>query len=77
MINKEEIKEKIDKILKVYEDDENRFGGYTATKRLHISAPEDYVESRTDWLSLQNHAEDMYYMLSDIKNIVEQCKDLL
>lgn len=77
MINKEEIKEKIDKILKVYEDDENRFGGYTATERLHIDAPEDYVESRTDWLSLQNHADDMYYMLNDIKNLVEECKDLL
>lgn len=77
MTNKEEIKEKIDKILKVYEDDETRFGGYTATKRLLVDAPEDYIESRTDWLSLQNHADDMYYMLSDIKNIVEQCKDLL
>lgn len=77
MINKEEIKEKIEKILKVYEEDDARFGGYTATERLHISAPEDYVESRTDWLSLQNHADDMYYMLSDIKNLVEQCKDLL
>ena len=30
-----------------------------------------------DWVNLQNHADDMYYMLSDIKNIVEQCKDLL
>ena len=77
MTNKEEIKEKIDKILKVYEDDETRFGGYTATQRLHIDAPEDYIESRTDWLSLQNHADDMYYMLNDIKNLVEQCKDLL
>lgn len=64
-------------ILKIYEDDEIRFGGYTATKRLLVTAPEDYIESRTDWLSLQNHADDMYYMLSDIKNIVEQCKDLL
>ena len=77
MTNKEEIKEKIDKILKVYEDDETRFGGYIATRRLHISAPEDYIESRTDWLSLQNHADDMYYMLSDIKNLLEECKNLL
>jgi methyl coenzyme M reductase beta subunit len=77
MINKEEIKDKLEKILKVYEDDDARFGGYTATKRLHISAPEDYVESRTDWLSLQNHADDMYYMLSDIKNLLEECKNLL
>jgi methyl coenzyme M reductase beta subunit len=77
MINKEEIKDKLEKILKVYEDDDARFGGYTATKRLHISAPEDYVESRTGWLSLQNHADDMYYMLSDIKNLLEECKNLL
>lgn len=77
MINKKEIKEKIDEILKVYDEDEIRFGGYTATKRLHISTPEDYIESRTDWLSLQNHADDMYYMLSDIKNLLEECKNLL
>lgn len=77
MIDKEVIKEKLGEILKVYKDDETRFGGYIATKRLLVSAPEDYIESRTDWLSLQNHADDMYYMLSDIKNIVEQCKDLL
>lgn len=77
MIDKEVIKEKLGEILKIYENDEIKFGGYTATKRLLVSAPEDYIESRTDWLSLQNHADDMYYMLSDIKNIVEQCKDLL
>jgi hypothetical protein len=77
MINKKEIKEKLDEILKVYEDDDAKFGGYTATQRLHIDAPEDYVEYRTDWQTLQNHADDMYYMLSDIKNLIEQCKDLL
>lgn len=77
MINKKEIREKIDEILKIYEDDEIRFGGYTATKRLHLDAPEDYVEYRTDWSSLQNHADDMYYMLSDINNLLEKCKDLL
>ena len=70
MINKEEIKEKLDEILKVYEDDYARFGGFTATKRLHISAPEDYVESRTDWQTLQYNAEDMYYMLQEIKDII-------
>ena len=73
----EEIKEKIDKILKIYEDDKNRFGGYSNIEWLHISAPEDYVESRTDWQTLQYNADDMYYMLSDIKTIIEQCKELL
>lgn len=72
MTREEELKEKIDKILKVYEEDEIIFGGYTATKRLHIDAPEDYIEYRTNWLSLKNHADDMYYMLSDIKNLLEE-----
>jgi hypothetical protein len=39
MVNKKEIKEKLDEILKVYENDDARFGGYTATQRLHIDAP--------------------------------------
>ena len=73
----EEIKEKIDKILKIYEDDENRFGGYSNIERLHISAPEDYVESRTDWQTLQYHAEDMYYMLQEIKDIIKDIKQTI
>jgi hypothetical protein len=73
----ENIKEKLKQILEIYEDDENRFGGYTAIERLHDSAPEDYIESRTDWDTLQSRADDMYYMLSDIKTIIEQCKELL
>ena len=72
MTKEEELKEKIDKILKVYKEDEIRFGGYTATKRLHIDSPEDYIEYRTNWLSLKNHADDMYYMLRDIKNLLEE-----
>ena len=47
------------------------------TQYSHITAPEDYVESRTDWNTLQNRADDMYYMLSDIKTIIEECKELL
>ena len=42
-----------------------------------MTAPEDYIESRTDWDTLQNRADDMYYMLSDIKTIIEQCKKML
>ena len=37
---------------------------YSNIERLHISAPEDYVEykqSRTDWQTLQYNAEDMLY----------------
>ena len=73
----EEIKEKIDKILKIYEDDENRFGGYSNIERFHISAPEDYVESRTDWQILQYYAEDMYYMLQEIKDIIKDIKQTI
>lgn len=69
--------EKLNEILSLYKRDEERFGGFAATERLHNSAPEDYVESRTDWDTLKDHADDMYYMLSDIESIVKDCiKDL-
>ena len=69
----ENIKEKLKQILEIYEDDENRFGGYTAIERLHDSAPQDYIESRTDWDTLRNYADDMYYMLYNIKTLIEEC----
>lgn len=69
-----EIKYKLEEILSLYKEDEKRFGGYTATKRLIRNAPEDYVESRTDWQTLQSHADDMYYMLSDIKDIIDDIR---
>lgn len=69
-----EIKYKLEEILSLYKEDEERFGGYTATKRLIYNAPEDYVESRTDWQTLQSHADDMYYMLSDIKDIIDDIR---
>lgn len=70
----DEIKYKIEEILSLYKEDEERFGGYTATKRLICNASEDYVESRTDWQTLQSHADDMYYMLSDIKDIIDDIR---
>ena len=73
----EDIKNKLDEILSLYDKDEYRCGGYSMTEYSHITAPEDYIESRTDWNTLQNRADDMYYMLSDIKTIIEQCKSLL
>lgn len=69
----ETIKEKLKQILEIYKNDENRFGGYTAIERFHESAPEDYIESRTDWNTLKNYADDMYYMLIDIKDLIEEC----
>ena len=66
-----DIKDKLDEILSLYDKDEYRCGGYSMTQYSHITAPEDYIESRTDWDTLQSRADDMYYMLSDIKTIIE------
>lgn len=65
------MKDKIKKILEIYQNDEKRFGGYNAIERLHNSAPEDYIESRTEWDTLKDHADDMYYMLNEIFDIVK------
>ena len=73
----EAIKEKLEKILSLYQEDEERYGGYEMTRYAHIIAPEDYNENRTDWDTLRDRADDMYYMLYEIKFIVEQCKELL
>lgn len=71
------IKEKLEEILSIYKENEERCGGYEMTRYSHIDAPEDYIESRTDWNTIKDRAEDMYYMLNDIKIIVEQCKKLV
>lgn len=72
-----DIKNKLDEILSLYDKDEYRCGGYSMTQYSHITAPEDYIESRTDWYTLRNRADDMYYMLSKIETIIKQCKELL
>ena len=54
------IKEKLEEILSLYQKDEERCGGYERTRYSHIDAPEDYVESRIDWNTIRNRAEDMY-----------------
>ena len=71
------IKEKLEKILSLYKENKERYGGYEMTRYSHIDAPEDYIESRTDWYTIRDRAEDMYDMLNEIKFIVEQCKELL
>ena len=73
----EDIKKDIKKILQMYDDDEMRCGGYWMTQYSHITAPEDYTESRTEWCELRNRADDMYYTLSDIKTILLDIKDKL
>ena len=75
MIVMKEMLEKINKIITIYDEDEKRYGGYVATQRLHDSAPEDYIESRTDWSTLKSHADDMYYMLSSIRQEIEELKE--
>ena len=74
---KKDIREDIKKILQMYDDDATRCGGYWITQYSHITAPEDYIESRTEWCELRNRADDMYYMLSDLKTIIENIKDKL
>ena len=71
------MKDKINRILEIYQNDEKRFGGYSAIERLHDSAPEDYIESRTEWNTLKDHADDMYYMLSEIFDIIKDIDEEL
>ena len=71
------MKDKIKRILKIFENDDKYFGGYSAIKRLHYSAPEDYIESRTEWDTLKDHADDMYYMLNEIQDIIKEIDEEL
>ena len=73
----EDIKNKLDEILSLYDKDEERLGGFKMTRYANNVAPEDYNENRTDWYTLRDRADDMYSMLDEIKYIVEQCKELL
>lgn len=65
----------IDEILDIYANDEKKQGGYSMTEYYNTIAPEDYCEERTDWKELQNNADGMYYMLNEIRYIIEQMKD--
>ena len=67
--------EQIAKIETIYAKDDNRFGGYSKTEYFNHTAPEDYCKERTSWDDLRENADDMYYMLSEIKGIISQMKD--
>lgn len=67
--------EKLKQIKELFKDDEKNFRGFSAMERLHESAPEDYIESRTDWNRLSEIADDMYYMLVNILDIVSSEDD--
>lgn len=70
MSKTENSKSIVDKINELFEKDDNQFGGYSAMDFLRNSAPEDYNESRTDWSRLSEIADDMYFLLNDIKHII-------
>ena len=77
-------KEKLSKIkpiiawmLNKYKDDEVYFGGYTAINRLNNRAPEDDCESRNDWYTIREYADDMYYMLDNLKNNIEEIQEII
>ena len=68
------INDKLQEIFKVYQDDDKRFGGYSATTFAHHSC-EDYNEDRTSWSELRYRADDMYYMLNSIHTIISEMQD--
>lgn len=64
-------------MLNKYKDDEVYFGGYTAINRLNTRAPEDDCESRNDWYTIRDYADDMYYMLDNFKNNIEEIQEII
>lgn len=64
-------------MLNKYKDDEVYFGGYTAINRLNTRAPEDDCESRSDWYTIRNYADDMYYMLDIFKDNIEEIREII
>ena len=74
---KEQIEELIQPIVKRFEEDEKYFGGYAAIRHFHDSAPEDYIEERTEWSTLRNYADDMYYMLSVVEEQIGRIKEFI
>ena len=64
-------------MLNKYKDDEVYFGGYTAINRLNNRAPEDDCESRNDWYTIRDYADDMYYMLDNFKYNIEEMQEII
>lgn len=71
------IKSIITWMLNKYKDDEVYFGGYTAINRLNNRAPEDDCESRNDWYTIRDYADDMYYMLDIFKDNIEKIQEII
>ena len=72
-----EIENKLNEIISIYNEDDNRNGGYSMTKYFHLTAPEDYNEYRLSYNDLMNQADDMYYMLQEIKSLANECKEII
>jgi hypothetical protein len=54
-------------ILKVIEDLDKRGNFYIFNNR------EDFVEGRTDWEELKDTAENLYYAIENIKDLLNRC----
>lgn len=65
----------INEILDIYENDEKKQGAYSMTEYYNNTAPEDYNEDRMSFNDLRGNADDMYYMLTDIKSAIEKLKE--
>ena len=72
---KKVVLEQINEINSVFEKDDRRFGGYSATEYANNTAPEDYNEDRLPFNKLRGNADSMYYMLTDIKSAIEKLKE--
>ena len=76
----EDIKNKLDEILSLYDKDECRCGGYSMTQYSHITAPEDYIES----ISGKQGSASYSKLLTEFRNtflnidmmVIEELSDL-
>lgn len=65
----------IDEILDIYANDKKEQGGYSMTEYNNYTAPEDYNEDRMSFNELRDNADDMYFMLTEIKSALEKLKE--
>lgn len=64
-------------MLLKYKEDKEFFQGFSAIDRLNNRAPEDDCESRTDWYTIRDYADDMYYMLDALKDSVDKIQEII
>lgn len=71
------LKSKIMWMLQKYKDEREYFHGYRAIEWLNNSAPEDDCQERTDWYTIRDYADDMYYMLSVFESIIDEMQEII